>query len=167
MKDIENQTIDTSPQIAVSPTLYTTTSAAKLRFSPRERGCYSDREGKLKHLPYGMYRLVASLLLLTTDLISRYDIGNCLFEAAYDEVLDRCRCTPYYHWGVVDLPSILQHRPFCKGPSLLCMNEVFGQLGEYNQIKQDGDNRSRVPCLAACEDQINQISISQSALPNK
>ena len=81
-------------------------------------------------------------------------------------MLDRCSCTPYYHWGVVDLPTILQDRPFCKGPSLLCMNEVFGQLGEYNHIKQAEDNRTRVPCLAACEDQINQISISQSALPN-
>ena len=44
------------------------------------------------------------------------------------------------------------------------MNEVFGQLGEYNTIRQE--NGSLVPCLAACEDQINQISISQSALPN-
>ena len=43
-------------QIAVSPTLYTTTQAAKARFSPEERGCYSDREVMLKHLPYGMYR---------------------------------------------------------------------------------------------------------------
>ena len=105
-------------------------------------------------------------VLQLTDSTTRYDIGNCLFEAAYDEVLDRCGCTPYYHWGVVDLPTILRERPFCKGPSLLCMNEVFGQLGEYNHIKQAEDNRTRVPCLAACEDQINQISISQSALPN-
>ena len=44
------------------------------------------------------------------------------------------------------------------------MNEVFGQLGEYNTIKQV--NGTRVPCLAACEDQINQISISMSTLPN-
>ena len=43
-------------QIAVSPTLYTTTEAAKTRFTPEERGCYSDREVMLKHLPYGMYR---------------------------------------------------------------------------------------------------------------
>ena len=111
----------------------------------------------------------------------RYDIGNCLFEAAYDEVLDRCNCTPYFHWGVVDLPTILAQRPFCKvrslvlpaahaiippqGPSLLCMNEVFGQLGEINKIKQD--NQTDVQCLAACEDQINQIYISQSKLPNR
>ena len=51
-----------------------------------------------------------------------------------------------------------------QGPSLECMNEVFGQLGEYNTIKQE--NGTRVPCLAACEDQINQISISMSTLPN-
>ena len=51
-----------------------------------------------------------------------------------------------------------------QGPSLECMNEVFGQLGEFNTIKQD--NGTRVPCLAACEDQINQISISMSTLPN-
>ena len=43
-------------QIAVSPTLFTTTQAAKERFSPEERGCYDEREVMLKHLPYGMYR---------------------------------------------------------------------------------------------------------------
>ena len=43
-------------QIAVSPTLFTTTKAAQERFSPEERGCYSQREVMLKHLPYGMYR---------------------------------------------------------------------------------------------------------------
>ena len=113
--------IDISPgfetQIAVSPTLYTTTEAAKTRFSPRERGCYSDREVMLKHLPYGMYRWAAvrvEAARLHGTVLGRYDIGNCLFEAAYDEVLDRCGCTPYYHWGVVDLPTILEQRPFCK-----------------------------------------------------
>ena len=45
------------------------------------------------------------------------------------------------------------------------MNEVFGQLGESNKIKQD--NQTDVQCLAACEDQINQIYISQSKLPNR
>ena len=45
------------------------------------------------------------------------------------------------------------------------MNQVFGQLGEINRIKQD--NQTDVQCLAACEDQINQIYISQSKLPNR
>ena len=51
-------------------------------------------------------------------MVRRYDIVNFLFEAAYDEVLDRCGCTPYYHWGVVDLPTILEQRPFCKVSSV-------------------------------------------------
>ena len=51
---------------------------------------------------------------MPSNFLFRYDIGNCLFEAAYDEVLDKCLCTPYYHWGVVDLPTILEKRPFCK-----------------------------------------------------
>ena len=49
----------------MSPTLFTTTEAAKTRFSPEERGCYSDREVMLKHLPYGMYRSG-----LRTDIMS-------------------------------------------------------------------------------------------------
>ena len=44
----------------------------------------------------------------------RYIIGNCLFEAAYQEVLNTCGCTPYFHWGNVQLDFILQKRPFCK-----------------------------------------------------
>lgn len=63
----------------------------------------------------------------------------------------------------VRFPALVTDR--CpQGRSLQCMNEVFGQLGEYNTVKQNND--TVVPCLAACEDQINQISISQSTLPN-
>ena len=101
-----------------------------------------------------------------------------------------------------------------QGPSLLCMNEVLGQLGEIGEIEQEGSNVKvyllviifdqifyqifyhifyqnfyrifyqdwlmaankglshsfdllQVQCLAACEDQINQISISQSRMPNR
>ena len=55
-----------------------------------------------------------------------------------------------------------------QGPALLCMNSVLGQLGEINTIKQErADNQTVVPCLAACEDQINQIYMSQSKLPNR
>ena len=62
------------------------------------------------------------------------------------------------------------------------MNEVLGQLGEIGEIEQEGQGKAKVSsgyftnkrfdllqvqCLAACEDQINQISISQSRLPNR
>ena len=41
------------------------------RFSPEARGCYFEGELPLKYLPSNLYR---------------YEMSNCLFEAAYEEV---------------------------------------------------------------------------------
>ena len=57
-------------QVAITPVLYTTTNAARNRFTPEERGCYFDHELPLTYLPREWYR---------------YDINNCLFEAAYEK----------------------------------------------------------------------------------
>ena len=57
-------------QVAVTPVLYRTTNAARNRFTPEERGCYFDHELPLTYLPRISYR---------------YDINNCLFEAAYEK----------------------------------------------------------------------------------
>ena len=57
-------------QVAVTPVLFRTTNAAKNRFTPEERGCYFDHEIQLSYLPKNWYR---------------YDINNCLFEAAYEK----------------------------------------------------------------------------------
>ena len=51
------------------------------------------------------------------------------------------------------------------------MNQVFQAIGEYNMITSTdpdvpGKKRS-VPCLAACEDQTNDVEISYSVLPNR
>ena len=27
-----------------------------------------------------------------------------------------------------------KHRRFCRGPALVCMNEVFDRIGEYNEV---------------------------------
>ena len=98
----------------MTPTLYTTSPAAQARFTPKEKGCYSEKEVTLKYLPYGMYRSAVIGCLITISANGRYDIGNCLFEAAYEEVLDTCGCTPYFHWGNVQLDWLLGNRPFCK-----------------------------------------------------
>lgn len=67
--------LDVSPgslfQIAVTPTLITTSDSARARFTPEERGCYFKDELPLKYLPSPIYR---------------YEMSNCLFEAAYEEV---------------------------------------------------------------------------------
>ena len=66
--------MDISPgyetQLAITPILFRTTKAAKNRFTPEERGCYFDEEINLTYLPKRLYR---------------YDINNCLFEAAYEK----------------------------------------------------------------------------------
>ena len=43
-------------QVAVAATLTSTTSEAKYRFSPLERGCYFEGELQLKYLPGEFYR---------------------------------------------------------------------------------------------------------------
>ena len=63
----------------------------------------------------------------------RYDISNCLFEATYEKVLEVCQCTPYFHWA-----GVRKHRQFCRGPSLVCQNEIFSKIGEYTQVEEAG-----------------------------
>ena len=132
-------------QIAVSPVLYSTTDEARERFKPEERGCYFEGELTFKYLPSNLYR---------------YDISNCLFEATYENVLERCNCTPYFHWA-----GIREYRNFCRGTSLLCMNEIFSRIGEYNEViyhspngKSDTKTHEKKRCLAACENQVRCIS---------
>ena len=52
--------IDLSPgfvtQLSVTPILRETTTPARIRFTPEERGCYFDEELPLKYLPSALYR---------------------------------------------------------------------------------------------------------------
>ena len=50
------------------------------RFTPQERDCYKEEEIDLKYLPksHGY----------------RYEMSNCLFEAAYEKILEVCQCAP-------------------------------------------------------------------------
>ena len=125
-------------QISVSPVLFSTTKAALQRFKPEERGCYSEDELKFKYLPKSLYR---------------YDISNCLFEATYEKILEECKCTPYFHWA-----GRREYKNFCRGPSLLCMNQILLRLGEFNEVVDENDKNkhsTKKQCLAACENQVN------------
>lgn len=138
--------LDISPgsvfQIAVTPTLMSTTPEAIERFSPLERGCYKEGELPLKYLPSMFYR---------------YEMSNCLFEAAYERVLEECECTPSFHQlAYEDVPSI------CRGPSLTCMNRILRFIGKLNRVGENQDE-----CLSACYDQINHVSVTSSDFPNR
>ena len=146
--------MDISPgfetQIAVTPVLYSTSYAAQNRFTPEERGCYFDHEISLTYLPKKWYR---------------YSINNCLFEAAYEKVLELCHCTPFFHTLAFKKVPIL-----CNGYSLLCMNQIMDQIGEYTDVEfKDGNNGQKrtAKCLEACEDQQNQVTVTTSRLPNR
>ena len=67
-------------QIAVTPTLIVTSENAMARFTPAERDCYSEDEISLKYLP--------------RDHGYRYEMSNCLFESAFENILDKCKCFP-------------------------------------------------------------------------
>ena len=67
----------------------------------------------------------------------RYGISNCLFEATYEKVLEICQCTPYFHWA-----GMKKHRRFCRGPALVCMNQVFDRIGEYNEVIDESSNNN-------------------------
>ena len=119
--------VDISPgsvfQVAVTPTLMSTTPEAISRFSPRERGCYVEKELPLKYLPERFYR---------------YEMSNCLFEAAYERVLKECRCLPSFHAPIEAIEDGYNATSTCKGPSLSCMKRILGLLGKLNTVSLHG-----------------------------
>ena len=50
------------------------------RFTPEERDCYSEDEISLKYLPHSHGY--------------RYEMSNCLFESAFENILKECKCCP-------------------------------------------------------------------------
>jgi len=168
---------------------------ARTRFRPEERGCYSEGELELKYLPTALYRydisnclfeatyekvrleevegwkqafywrvsgddLPFSPLVLTLSRDVTLTFSFSLTLARNEQVLEICRCTPYFHWaGLADYPD------FCRGRSLLCMNRVLARVGEFNDVSV-GQGK-RMPCLAACVDQLNDVAVTTSRLPNR
>ena len=50
------------------------------RFTPSQRDCYRESEIDLMYLPKSWGY--------------RYEMSNCLFEAAYEKILMECSCAP-------------------------------------------------------------------------
>ena len=61
--------------------------------------------------------------------LHRYEMSNCLFEGAYEEILHRCNCTPSFHQtGIEEYPVI------CTGTKLKCMKYILQRIGKYNEV---------------------------------
>ena len=118
------------------------------RFDPKGRGCYLDEEISLKYLPR------------TNGY--RYAIGNCLFEAAFENVLERCKCYPGYNEGLVENHK-LNIEP-CSGANLDCMKNIMYRIGKFDHVDDRG---VMVKCRSSCQDQTNLVYTTTSSFPNE
>ena len=59
----------------------------------------------------------------------RYEMSNCLFEAAYEKIISDCNCMPSFHQlAHQDVSEI------CTGPGLTCMNKILRFIGKLNRV---------------------------------
>ena len=125
-------------QIAVTPTLVSTSENAIERFTPVERNCYEEGELYLAHL--------------TDSMGYRYDMKNCLFQSTIEMVIAECGCIPAFH--------MISDHEMCYGQGIICMNAILLQIGLYDTVNDS-------VCLASCEDQINALRVTSSLFPNQ
>ena len=77
-----------------------------------------------------------------------------------DQILTQCNCTPSFHaLGLKERPAL------CLGFGLTCMNRIIRAIGKYKTVGQLGQDRR--PCMAACQDQVNAVSVTSSNFPNR
>ena len=114
------------------------------------RDCYGEDEISLTFLPRHQG--------------FRYEMSNCLFEATFEQILEKCECAPGFHTMGGD--EAMRKFQICQGKSLTCMNNILNRMGEFDEVHVDGGVR-RQRCRAACEDQINSMFITTSNYPNR
>ena len=109
------------------------------RFTPPQRDCYQEHEIDLKYLPksHGY----------------RYEMSNCLFEAAFENILEKCKCAPGFHMMGGD--EAMEKYEICMGANLTCMNDLMNRMGEFDHVDYKG---KKTKCRSACEDQVPQPS---------
>ena len=81
-------------------------------------------------------------------LLFSYSLTNCLFAATYDQILETCKCVPFFHtMAYEDYPQI------CSGPALQCMNVILRDIGSHTNVKIEDAHGNMVerPCLFACK----------------
>ena len=110
-------------QIAVTPSITTTSKNAIRRLTPEERDCYTDDEISLQYLP-------------TKDGY-RYGMDNCLYVSAFENILSQCGCYPGYNYNLIQGKSLdaklLKVQP-CTGVNLTCMNNILYHIDQYKHV---------------------------------
>ena len=77
----------------------------------------------------GNLKLIKMLNLIDYAIASfRYEMSNCLFEAAFENILERCKCAPGFHTMGGD--EAMDKYEICMGANLTCMNDLMNRMGE-------------------------------------
>ena len=96
-------------------------------------------------------------------------MSNCLFEAAFENILHMCACAPGFHTMGGD--EAMERYEVCSGEKLTCMNKLLNRMGnnksgisymlllnldpgEFDHVDQNGEQRK---CRSACEDQASFV----------
>ena len=59
-------------------------------------------------------------------------MSNCLFEAAFENILKTCECAPGFHtMGGVEA---MEKFEVCSGEKLTCMNELLNRMGKSDFV---------------------------------
>jgi hypothetical protein len=75
--------------VALTPVIVNTSETVISRFTPLERGCYTNEEFHLKLFPW--------------DNGYRYSLTNCLNSAVIERILQNCSCLPDFYKGEENL----------------------------------------------------------------
>ena len=138
-----NLDVGTFTKLGVSGKVIETTSEAKRTLTPESRGCFFDDEIRLSDV--------------NSDVGGRYEMTNCLFQAAADQIRERCKCDPAY-WLIA--PNM------CVGSGVACLKEVNTELGKWNEVVDTLTNTTRT-CMAACEaTSYSDTMVSTSSYPS-
>ena len=69
------------------------------------------------------------ILIPYLSIFGRYEMSNCLFEAAFENILERCKCAPGFH--TIGGEEAMDKYEICMGANLTCMNDLMNRMGRF------------------------------------
>ena len=76
---------------------------------------------------------------LNSEIGVWYGMAKCLFQAATDQIIDRCDC------NAADLHL---HPNICRREKLTCVNMVSSEMGKWTKVLETLTNTTKT-CIAA------------------
>lgn len=138
------------------PMLSYNTPEALKALTPKERQCYQDHEVDLKHV--------------SKERGYQYDMNNCLFNFALEQILKTCKCRPIFQPNGGRGANTTKV-PYCTGKSIVCMYDLIADIGGNqsstvigSDMEESGDSRV---CFSRCDYQEHFLQISSTRFPQR